>query len=234
MTHWWHPHNGQWIDQHKKVVARRSTESALIGVHDCLPQMLWSVRVLEAQGSRVKAAIRYQDNMSSMRLEKNGIGSRSRRTRHILLRYYFVKEHVDNGTIEIVHGPTDKLWADYFTKPLQGSQFYRLRDLIMNIEPNSAYHSSNRSVLRANESLLMYNDRRSTDRLNTSSHDDGEKSAARKVTRNMDSFTVSRCDKLLYSTVENDPEHNNGRSADGCGWRRKGEARIECSLGSAE
>jgi hypothetical protein len=113
-----------------------------------------------------------------------------------------VKEHVDNGTIEIVHCPTDKIWADYFTKPLQGSQFYKLRDLNMKFDPSSAYHSSNRSVLRANESLLRNNDRRSTDRINTSSDDDGEKNATRKDTRNMDSFTVSDCVK--YYTVEND------------------------------
>jgi hypothetical protein len=125
-----------------------------------------------------------------------------------------VKEHVDNGTIQLVYCPTNKMWAEYFTKPMQGSQFYRLRDLIMNIDPSSAYHSSNRSVLRANESLLMNNDKRSTDRLNTSSDDDGETSSAQKDTRKMDSCTViSGCDE--YSTVENDPEDNNGRSTDG-------------------
>ena len=38
--------------------------------------------------------------------------------------------------------------ADFFTKPLQGMLFYRLRDLIMNIVPESPYHSSHRSVLQ--------------------------------------------------------------------------------------
>ena len=38
--------------------------------------------------------------------------------------------------------------ADFFTKPLQGMLFYRLRDLIMNIAPESPYHSSHRSVLK--------------------------------------------------------------------------------------
>jgi hypothetical protein len=61
----------------------------------------------------------------------------------------------------------------------------------------------------------MNNDRRSIDRLNISSDDDGANSAARKDTRKMDSGTVtSDCDK--YSTVENDPEDDNGRSVDGC------------------
>ena len=38
--------------------------------------------------------------------------------------------------------------ADFFTKPLQGMLFSRLRDLIMNLAPESPYHSSHRSVLQ--------------------------------------------------------------------------------------
>ena len=48
----------------------------------------------------------------------------------------------------IEHCPTLKMRADFFTKPLQGMLFYRLRDLIMNIAPESPYHSSHRSVLQ--------------------------------------------------------------------------------------
>ena len=47
--------------------------------------------------------------------------------------------------------PTTDMIADYFTKPLQGAPFRKLRDLIMNIDPSSRYHSNNsprRSVLR--------------------------------------------------------------------------------------
>ena len=46
--------------------------------------------------------------------------------------------------------------ADFFTKPLQGMLFYRLRDLIMNIAPESPHHSSHRSVLR--DTTEGYND----------------------------------------------------------------------------
>ena len=38
--------------------------------------------------------------------------------------------------------------ADFFTKPLQGMLFYRLRDLIMNITPENPHYSSHRSVLQ--------------------------------------------------------------------------------------
>ena len=131
----------------QKIVARSSAEAELVGVHDVMPQMLWSLRFLKGQGFQVQGTILYQDNKSAILLEKNGQASSSRRTRHILLRYYFVKEHVDNGTIRIEYCPTKAMKADYFTKPLQGSLFYEQRDDIMNLDPSSPYHSSHRSVL---------------------------------------------------------------------------------------
>ena len=49
--------------------------------------------------------------------------------------------------------------ADFFTKPLQGMLFYCLRDLIMNIAPESPYHSSHRCVLRdTTKGLNKHND----------------------------------------------------------------------------
>jgi hypothetical protein len=37
--------------------------------------------------------------------------------------------------------------GDFFTKPLQGGQFYILRNDIMNVDPRSRYHLAHRSVL---------------------------------------------------------------------------------------
>jgi hypothetical protein len=84
-------------------------------------------------------------------IEKNGRSSCSKRTRHMNIRYFFVKDQVDSKRVRIEHCPTADMIADYFTKPLQGAPFRKLRDLIMNIDPSSAYHSNNsahRSVLR--------------------------------------------------------------------------------------
>ena len=89
----------------------------------------------------------YQDNKSSILLETNGRASSSKRTRHLNVRYFFVKDRVDSGEVRIEYCPTEEMIADYFTKPLQGALFYKMRDLIMNIAPSSEFHSGNRSVL---------------------------------------------------------------------------------------
>jgi hypothetical protein len=134
----------------QKLVARSSTESELIAVYDVMPQVLWTDHFLTAQGHPVRHNVVYQDNKSSILLEKNGRRSSSKRTRHINIRYFYVADHVADGTIRIEHCPTKDMLADYFTKPLQGLQFYKLRDLIMNIDPSSHYHSGHRSVLGIN------------------------------------------------------------------------------------
>jgi hypothetical protein len=135
----------------QKLVTRSSTECEIVGVHDVLPQLLWTGYFLIEQGFHVKETVLYQDNTSSILIEKNGRNSCSKRSRHMNIRYFFIKDQVDSKRVQIEHCPTEDMIADYFTKPLQGAPFRKLRDLIMNIDPSSVYHSNNsprRSVLR--------------------------------------------------------------------------------------
>ena len=132
----------------QKLVARSSTEAELVGVHDILPQILWTHNFLMSQGYPVQKNVVYQDNMSAMLLENNGHKSSTKRTKHIELRYFFIHDQVQQDKVLIKHCPTLNMRADFFTKPEQGILFYRLRDLIMNFAPESPYHSSHRSVLQ--------------------------------------------------------------------------------------
>ena len=42
-------------------------------MHDVLPQVLWTMCFLKAQGIKVNGSILYQDNKSAMLLEQNGL-----------------------------------------------------------------------------------------------------------------------------------------------------------------
>jgi hypothetical protein len=131
----------------QKLVTRSSTESEVVGVHDVMPQVLWTGYFLKEQGFEVKDTKLYQDNMSSILLEKNGRSSSTKRTRHMEIRYFFIKDRVASKEVTIEHCPTGDMVADYFTKPLQGAQFKKLRDIIMNVDSSSKYYSDQRSVL---------------------------------------------------------------------------------------
>jgi hypothetical protein len=115
----------------QKVVSKSSTEAELIALSDSASQVIWTRDFLIGQGYSIGAATIYQDNMSTMALAKNG-RSNSDRTRHINIRYFFVKDRVEQGDVKIEYMPTGDMVADMLTKPLQGSLFARLRDLLLN------------------------------------------------------------------------------------------------------
>ena len=68
----------------------------------------------------------YQDNMSTISLISNG-RSTSARTRHVAIRFFFVKDRIDSGEIAVEHMPTGQMIADIMTKPLQGDLFRKMR-----------------------------------------------------------------------------------------------------------
>jgi hypothetical protein len=98
--------------------------------------MMWTGYFLEGQGYNVDECILNLDNMSAMLLETNGKQSSSKRTKHIRVRYFFIKERVSNGDITLKHYPTGEMLADHFTKPLQGALFRKFRAEIQGIPLN--------------------------------------------------------------------------------------------------
>ena len=115
----------------QKLNTRSSTESELFAVDDMMPSILWTRYFLKAQGYHVNDNIIFQDNKSTMLLERNGKASSSRRTKHINVRYFFIKDLVDRGEVTIEHCPTKRMWADVLTKPKQGHEFYVMRAKLM-------------------------------------------------------------------------------------------------------
>ena len=88
----------------QKLVAQSSTEAELVGVHDILPQILWTRNFLISQGYTVQKNIVYQDNMSAMLLENNGRKSSTKRTKHIEFRYflYMIRYNKTKSYLNIV------------------------------------------------------------------------------------------------------------------------------------
>ena len=114
----------------QKLNVKSSTEAELVALSDSSSWIIWTRDYLEAQGYAMPPAKVYQDNMSTQAMVKRGHSS-SEKTRHINVRYFFVKDRVDTGEIIIEHLPTDCMLADLLTKPLQSEQFKALRDRIL-------------------------------------------------------------------------------------------------------
>jgi hypothetical protein len=116
----------------QKIPSKSSCESELIGLFDKVSDVLWTRQFLEAQGYRIKTNIVYQDNMSTLSLAKNGYVSSSKRTKHIKAKYFFIRHYHQTGELDLHYCPTDTMWADVLTKPLQGTKFCLMRSFLMN------------------------------------------------------------------------------------------------------
>ena len=75
----------------------------------------------------------HQDNKSTIIMVNKG-RSTNIRTRHIAIRYFFIKDLIDRNVINVIHTGSEEMIADYFTKPLQGELFRKMRSIIMNLE----------------------------------------------------------------------------------------------------
>ena len=129
---------GNGILHHKtskqKLNTKSSTESELVGASDYLPHTIWFKRFLAQQGYKVKGNVFYQDNVSAIRLESNGFASQGEKSKHISIRYFFIKDVLNKEEIQLVHCPTTRMIADYFTKPLQGAKFKKFFNTIMGVD----------------------------------------------------------------------------------------------------
>ena len=92
-----------------------------------MPQILWTMYFLEAQGYGTDENILYKYNMSVVLLENNGGESITNNPKHINVRYYFIKEQVESGEGVIEHCQTTEMLGNHFTKPLQGALFMKFR-----------------------------------------------------------------------------------------------------------
>ena len=85
---------------------------------------------LNSQGMEVRSRL-HQDNQSAILLEEKGMTLAGKCSRHINVQYFFIRDLVEKGLVEIEYCPTGVMVADFLTKPLQGALFIRFKDRIL-------------------------------------------------------------------------------------------------------
>ena len=195
-------YSGSWK---QKLVARSSTESELVGVYDVLPQVLWTKQFLEEQGWLDSATIVYQDNTSSILLERNGRSSSTKRTKHMNIQYFYVTEQIKKKAIHVTHCPTEERIGDFFTKPLQGSFFIKMRNYVMGSE-EPGYQVLPRSVLSNHNATTGI---RKQKFIGTRKHDsEAVKMGHKHVTKDSDGSTREVAIKNIHGTTPHTTSNN--------------------------
>ena len=113
-----------WFSKKQQSVSTSTAEAEYIAAGSCYAQLLWIRNQLMDYGLTLEKIPIMCDNTSAISIVANPVNHSM--TKHIDIRYHFIREHANKGTIELHYVPTEKQLADIFTKPLNESTFTRL------------------------------------------------------------------------------------------------------------
>nr|GEU77472.1 retrovirus-related Pol polyprotein from transposon TNT 1-94 [Tanacetum cinerariifolium] len=111
----------RWSSKKRDCTAMSSTEAEYVSLSACCAQVIWMRTQLMDYGFHFNKTLIYCDSKSAIAISCNPI-QRSR-TKHINIRYHFIKEHVDKGTIELYFVGMEYQFVDLFTIALPKERF---------------------------------------------------------------------------------------------------------------
>nr|GEU88949.1 retrovirus-related Pol polyprotein from transposon TNT 1-94 [Tanacetum cinerariifolium] len=106
-----------WSSKKQNCVSISTTESEYVAVSGCYAQVLWMRTQLTDYGFFYDKVPIYCNSKSAVSISCNLV--QRTRTNHIDVRYHFIKDHVEKGTIELYFIVTEYQLADLFTKSLK-------------------------------------------------------------------------------------------------------------------
>ncbi|GKA94519.1 putative ribonuclease H-like domain-containing protein [Tanacetum coccineum] len=96
-------------------------EAEYVSLSACCAQVIWMRTQLLDYGFKYNRIPMYCDSKSAIAISCNPV--QHSKTKHIDIRYHFIKEHVERGTVEIYFVGTEYQLADLFTKALPKERF---------------------------------------------------------------------------------------------------------------
>ncbi|KAJ9560782.1 hypothetical protein OSB04_005942 [Centaurea solstitialis] len=104
-----------WSSWKQNCVSLSTAEAEYVAATCCCSQVLWMKTQLADFGYTMHRIPIYYDSKSAIQITANSV--QHSRTKHIDIRYHFIKDHVEKGNIELYFVESDYQLADLFTKP---------------------------------------------------------------------------------------------------------------------
>jgi hypothetical protein len=103
-----------WASKKQNLVALSTAKVEYIVAGHCCAQLLWMRQTLRDYGYKLSKVPLLCDNESVIRMADNPV--EHNRTKHIAIRYHFLRDHQQRRDIEIAYVSTKEQLADIFTK----------------------------------------------------------------------------------------------------------------------
>ncbi|GJR21489.1 hypothetical protein Tco_0970016 [Tanacetum coccineum] len=105
-----------WSSKKQDYIVLSTAKAEYVSLSACCTQVLRTRTQLTDYGFHFNKIPIYYDSKSAIAISCNPV--QHSRTKHITVRYHFIKEHVEKGTIELYFVKTHYQLADLFTKAL--------------------------------------------------------------------------------------------------------------------
>ncbi|GJY90924.1 copia protein [Tanacetum coccineum] len=117
-----------WSSKKQDCTTLSTAEAEYVSISASCAQVIWMRTQLTDYGFHFNKIPIYCDSKSTIAISCNPV--QHSRTKHIVVRYHFIKEHVEKGTNEQYFVKTDYQLADLFTKALPADRFNYLVRLL--------------------------------------------------------------------------------------------------------
>ncbi len=141
-----------WVSRKQKVVAQSSTEAEYMCMSDTTRQIVWIESLMFELQFPIKTIFLCCDNQGAMFLSSNP--AQEHRSKHIDIRYHYIRECVENEKVKLTYVPTNEQIADIMTKNLPYPKFVQFRmkmGLILDDNPTSLER-----LIRASSTFYKY------------------------------------------------------------------------------
>ena len=110
-----------WSSRKQPTVAMSTMEAEYMALSDSIRELLSRMYYITEMGiSTIQPTVMYSDNQAAIALA-DGQGD-YRRAKHIDIRYHFIRDHLQRGTLEIAYIPSERQLADFLTKALPAAK----------------------------------------------------------------------------------------------------------------
>lgn len=117
-----------WLSQRQAIVATSTTEAEVVAASEATKEIIWLRRLYAETMGYSDIPVLQVDNSAAVRLAQNP--EYHRRTKHISIKHFFVREKVTERQLEVQQISTQDQLADLMTKPLQPTRLKMLCDQI--------------------------------------------------------------------------------------------------------
>jgi hypothetical protein len=125
-----------WHCQKQPTVALSSCEAEYMALSSAVQGVMWTRKLLGELGltdSESSSTLLHSDNKSAVAMARNDV--LHNRSKHIDIRYHFIREEITAGRIHLQWIPTEEQRADILTKALPPRAFLKFRDLLVSPRP---------------------------------------------------------------------------------------------------